>query len=471
MRVKDTFDVLASCVAIAADALAVFVGFLLATWVRFNSGWIPLFHDRYPERLYTMYAGGAAVTALVVLFTFQTLKLYVRPQLGSFADRIPRLVRGILTALLIAGSLTFILRTEPPFARLVAAIAVPVIMLTVLLERWLLFRWEIRLARRRRAVNHVLIIGADFLAERLRKALMREPRLCSEVIACLQVGDTPVHPKIPLDLVKGTFKEIRVFLETQKVDQAILTDTNINQAQMLELILLCEQNMVDLNIVPDLFRIMPNRVDLQTIDEIPLLGVIRWPLDLFWNRLLKRLEDIAGALLGLLLTAPLFLIVAWLVRRDSPGGVFYRQERCGEQGQTFYLYKFRTMRPDAESKSGPVWAVEDDPRRTRVGAWLRRTNLDELPQLWNVLKGDMSLVGPRPERPCFVLQFKEDINRYMWRHASKPGITGWAQVNGLRGNTDIRDRVKYDLYYLENWSLAFDFKIILKTFTSHENAY
>jgi lipopolysaccharide/colanic/teichoic acid biosynthesis glycosyltransferase len=151
--------------------------------------------------------------------------------------------------------------------------------------------------------------------------------------------------------------------------------------------------------------------------------------------------------------------------------VFFHQERCGEGGKAFRIVKLRTMRTDAEEATGPVWARPDDPRRTRIGAWLRAHNLDELPQFWNVLKGEMSLVGPRPERPHFVEQFKDDISRYMWRHASKPGITGWAQVNGLRGNTSIRDRIQYDLYYLENWSLALDFKIIVKTFFARQNAY
>ncbi len=154
-----------------------------------------------------------------------------------------------------------------------------------------------------------------------------------------------------------------------------------------------------------------------------------------------------------------------------PGPVFYRQERCGEHSKKFILFKLRTMPVDAEAESGPVMTAEDDPRRTRSGAFLRRWNLDELPQLWNVLIGDMALVGPRPERPHFVEQFKEEIGRYMSRHVSKPGITGWAQVNGLRGNTSIEERIKYDLYYLENWSLAFDFKILLQTILSRENAY
>ncbi len=471
MRVRDTYDVLASCLAVAGDALAVFAGFMLATWIRFESGWIPLFHDKPPAQLYTMYTGGAVVTTMVMLFAFQSLKLYVRPQIGDFAGRIPRLIRGVITGIVIAIALTFMVRTKPEFARMVAFLAIPTISLTVLVERWLLFHWEIRLARQRRTVNRVILIGADALAARLRTALQSEPRLRSQVVACLKIGEAAIHPDIPPDLVKGTLDETRGFLESHLADQVILTDTSIGQNRMLELLLLCEQNMVAFNIVPDLFRIMTNSVDLQTIDDIPLLGVSRWPLDRFWNRLLKRLEDVAGAALGLALAAPLMLLIAAAIRRDSRGPVLFRQERCGEQGRVFRLYKFRTMRPDAESATGPVWAVADDPRRTRIGAWLRRNNLDELPQLWNVLKGEMSLVGPRPERPCFVEQFKEDISRYMWRHVSKPGMTGWAQVNGLRGNTDIRERVKYDLYYLENWSLAFDFKILMKTIRCRKNAY
>jgi exopolysaccharide biosynthesis polyprenyl glycosylphosphotransferase len=178
-----------------------------------------------------------------------------------------------------------------------------------------------------------------------------------------------------------------------------------------------------------------------------------------------------GSTLGLVITGPVILVAGLLVKRSSPGPMFYVQERCGEGGETFRLYKLRTMRVDAEKESGPVWTQEDDPRRTRIGGFLRRHNLDELPQLWNVFRGHMSLVGPRPERPHFVEQFKGDIGRYMWRHVSKPGLTGWAQVNGLRGNTSIEERIKYDLYYLENWSLAFDLKILLKTLFARENAY
>jgi len=210
---------------------------------------------------------------------------------------------------------------------------------------------------------------------------------------------------------------------------------------------------------------------VQSLDDIPLLGLKRWPLEVFWNRAMKRSVDIVGGLLGLLVSLPVLAVVAVFIKRDSPGPVFFRQERCGERGKRFMICKLRTMPENAEKESGPVFAIENDPRRTSVGGVLRKLNLDELPQFWNVLAGDMSLVGPRPERPHFVEQFKTEIARYMWRHVSRPGLTGWAQVNGLRGDTSIEERIKYDLYYLENWSLAFDLKILLKTLLARRNAY
>lgn len=471
MRIRDTSDVLASCAAVVFDALAVFLGFLLATWFRFDSGLIPLFHDKPPAHLYGMYAQGAVVGALLFLLIFQSLKLYVRPQIGTFGDKIPRLVHAVVLGVLAAAALAFVLRTDPPFSRITTLISVVTILVLVIMERYALFRWELHLARHRKVVNRVAIVGSDSIAARLKKALKQEPRLGARVVAFFKTHEGEAHPDIPRELIKGSFDDLKAFIESNQTDQVILTDTSIDRNRMIELILLCEQSLVTFTLVPDLLNVMTGSVDMQTIADIPLLGVSRWPLDNFWRRLIKRCEDIVGALFGLVAMAPLMLVSAILIKRDSAGTVFYRQERCGESGRPFQLIKFRTMIADAEAETGPVWAVENDPRRTRVGAFLRRHNIDELPQLWNVLKGEMSLVGPRPERPCFVEQFKEEISRYMWRHASKPGMTGWAQVSGLRGNTDIRERIKYDLYYLENWSLAFDFKILVKTLFSRENAY
>ena len=204
---------------------------------------------------------------------------------------------------------------------------------------------------------------------------------------------------------------------------------------------------------------------------MPVLGVSRLPLDLFLNGLLKRTLDVAGALVGLVLSAPLIAVFGFLVYRESPGPVFYRQTRLGRDGKHFGILKIRTMRLDAESAGGVGWSRKEDPRRLRIGSLMRSLNIDEVPQFWNVLKGEMSLVGPRPERPELIQTFKEEIPHYNARHGIKPGITGWAQVNGFRGDTDLTERIRCDLFYIENWNLLMEFQILLMTFFRRSNAY
>ncbi len=464
-------DALASGLAVLVDALAIFGGFLAATWFRFHSGLIAV--DSLPPRLLFMYGWGAAITTIIFLFIFRSLGLYVRPQQGRFPGRIPRLIRATGLGILITTALAFAIRPEdfPPFSRLTIALSAGFILILIIIERWLLFRLEVHLARRGTNHKRILIIGTDMVAAHLKRGLESDPRLRSSVAGFITTGSNETVPEIQPDQIRGQVEQLDDILDTHPADQIILADSSIGHQRILEIILAAERNMITFNMVPDIFRIMTGSMDMQTVDDIPLLGVSRWPLDTFWNQMLKRCEDIFGALTGLIMLAPLFGAIALLIKRSSPGPVFYRQKRCGENGRVFTIYKFRTMHSDAEQATGPVWTVENDPRRTALGAFLRRTNIDELPQLWNVLRGDMSLIGPRPERPHFVEKFKNDIDRYIWRHASKPGMTGWAQVNGLRGNTSIAERIKYDLYYLENWSLALDFKILIRTFSAQKNAY
>jgi exopolysaccharide biosynthesis polyprenyl glycosylphosphotransferase len=230
---------------------------------------------------------------------------------------------------------------------------------------------------------------------------------------------------------------------------------------------------VDLQFVPDLLELRVSRMRLTEIGGIPFFAVREGALS-GADRIVKRTFDLVCAGLGTLALLPVGLVIALLVKLGSRGPLFYRQLRIGRDGREFPMVKFRTMRQDAEARSGPVWTVEDDPRVTGLGRWLRRFSLDELPQLWNVLRGDMSLVGPRPERQVFVEQFSRELPRYFERHRVRSGLTGWAQVNGLRGNTSIAERTLYDLYYVENWTLGLDIKIILMTIhhvLRGENAY
>lgn len=476
MRVRDTFDVACSAVTALADAAAVYGGVMLAYWIRFQSGWVHegwlpwLVRNRHPPL--EMYQFVALIAVPLFLFIFRSLQLYVRPQLGTFSERLPRLVRAVFLGVFISTALAFAVRTNPPLSRVTVLVAFFTVAALVLLERFVLFRVEYHLAKRRRTLNRLLIIGTDDIAARLKNAMESEPRLRTRVTAFLRTNDTTPHPGIPPELIKGAVSELSPILRSRQVDQVVLANqSDLTHERMSEIILDCEQSLVDFKMVPDFYRLLTIKMQMQTVDGIPVLGVEEWPLDYFWNRAAKRIEDVLGALVGLLLSAPIILVAAIAIKRESSGPVFYRQIRLGEKGRRFRIIKLRSMPVDAEKESGPVWAEENDARRTRVGAFLRERNIDELPQFWNVLKGEMSLIGPRPERPHFVEQFKEDIGRYMWRHVSKPGMTGWAQVNGLRGNTDLTKRVELDLFYLENWSLAFDFKILARTLFTRKNAY
>lgn len=470
MRKSDTFEVMASSLAVVMDGLAVFAGFLLATWIRFGTDWIPMRHDP-PPGLWPTYVPVAATVAVLHLLVFRALGLFVRPQTGAFAGKVPRLIRGTTIGTLLAAVLAFALQNDVDIARVVVAVSFLTITVILLTERAVFFRLERHMAKHSPEKNRVLILGTDTVASHVMRTLKREHMLRSKVVGFIRTDHQVTDEAVTEAMILGPLEKLPDLLESLHVNQVILTDSSLGHDRIVALILLCEKNLVQFNMVPDLFRIMTTSMDVQSLDDIPLLGLSKWPLDFFWNRCMKRIEDVVGATFGLIVLSPLMLIAAVAVKLTSPGPVFFRQERCGQNGRAFTIFKLRTMRTDAEANTGPVFTAKNDPRTTLIGRFLRRNNLDELPQLWNVLLGDMSMIGPRPERPHFVEMFREDINRYMWRHVSKPGMTGWAQVNGLRGNTSIAERIKYDLYYLENWSLALDFKIIVRTLFARENAY
>ena len=242
---------------------------------------------------------------------------------------------------------------------------------------------------------------------------------------------------------------------------------------MLDAIRNIGDEAVDIQVIPDIYEFITLRGGIEEFDGLPILNLRESPL-YGWNIVLKRLADVALASSAIIILSPVMLFIAILVKLSSKGPVFYSQERMSIGGDTFRMLKFRSMGEDAEKESGAVWAKENDARRTRIGTLLRKTSLDELPQFFNVLKGDMSLVGPRPERPVFISQFRKDIPKYMLRHKMKAGITGWAQVNGWRGNTDLTKRIEHDIYYIENWSLMLDLKILILTLYKgliNRNAY
>jgi Undecaprenyl-phosphate glucose phosphotransferase len=318
-------------------------------------------------------------------------------------------------------------------------------------------RWKAGIGLKR-----VLIAGASDLGKLVADKVLQHREFGFKVIGFLDdraSGDHIGYRGLPL---LGTLNEADEIIRQERIDHVYVALPLEEHVKMLGIVEATNREGVDVHVVPDLLQFIALRARLENLDGVPIISLNDVPLRGF-NSVLKRGIDFAisaTALLGL--SVPLAAIAA-LIKYTSPGPIFYKQERMGLDGKAFEVFKFRSMYQGAEDATGPIWARDNDPRCTTVGKWLRRLDLDELPQLWNVLRGDMSIVGPRPERPYFVEQFKHRIPQYMLRHKVKAGITGWAQVNGWRGNTSLEKRIEYDLYYIENWSVGLDIKIMCLT--------
>jgi exopolysaccharide biosynthesis polyprenyl glycosylphosphotransferase len=311
-------------------------------------------------------------------------------------------------------------------------------------------------------LKNVVIVGTNGFAVRVYEALAHQPGLGYRVLGfCSANGLGEMENTGAAHL--GPMERVPELIASQKVDVVLVALHYTDHPRLYELVRECEGLNTEIMMVPDTLEVMTSQVRITEIEGIPFLKLKTMPMTT-WGSISKRVVDIAASASLLVLCAPLFALIALAIKLDSKGPVFFIQERVGLDGKKFGMIKFRSMKTDAERHDREAGlGLKSDPRQTRVGAFLRRWSLDELPQLINVLKGEMSLVGPRPERTYFVEQYSKLVPKYLDRHRVKTGMTGWAQINGLRGDTSLEERVKYDIYYIENWSLLFDLKIILKT--------
>lgn len=322
-------------------------------------------------------------------------------------------------------------------------------------------------------IKHMLLVGYSRAAEEYIRKIKANPEWGYEVCGILD-DRVPVGAVYKGVRVIGEIDSLSMMLPENQLDEIGITLSLSDYDRLEAIVNICEKSGVHTKFIPDYNSVIPNRPYLEDMDGLAVVNIRRVPLTNLVNKALKRAVDFIGALVAILLFSPIMLIAAIGVKMTSKGPLIFKQERVGLHNKPFQMYKFRSMevQPDEEEKKG--WTKKNDPRVTKIGKVLRKTSIDELPQFFNVLKGDMSLIGPRPERPLFVEKFKEEIPRYMIKHQVRPGITGWAQVNGYRGDTSIRKRIEYDLYYIENWSMAFDFKILFLTFFKgfiSKNAY
>lgn len=407
-----------------------------------------------------------------LIVTYSALELYDARLLLRPHRSISIIFRGTFIWLLSFVGLSLAFRFEPSISRIFAVVSCITCIGAMITWRYLFYyaisssKWRERLTQR------VAIIGWNSEAERMVEAIDKDENHPYKVVGVIvtKAEDAENPRQFMGERMIGEFKDLEKILKNNPIDTIAVADLELSKEQLLETVHTCERLYVQFKIIPSFFQIFVSSLRMQSISGVPILGIDSLPITHVVNQVLKRAVDIAGGLVGCMGSLPIMIMMAIIIKRQSPGPIIYRQVRTGLHGKTFTIYKLRSMRLDAEA-AGAQWCVADDPRRLPIGAFMRKWNLDELPQFWNVLKGDMSLVGPRPERPELILKFEHEIPHYNPRHEVRPGLTGWAQVNGLRGNTSLVERVKYDLYYIENWSIWFDFQIMFLTFFKRDNAY
>ncbi len=466
---------------VVTDSLLAMTAFGLAYVIRFETAVIPAPKGQPPFEQYLVLI---PFIGLLVPLAFNLQGAYrLRRNRTRVDDFFSALVSGVLVVVVgLLGTLYFQVYVASPAARAGGAYEVSRLV-------WMLFlflcvgltyasRELVRLVMQRRfragiGLKRVLVAGTGELARHVADKVLEHGEYGYQIAGFVDDSagsDTIGYRGLP---VLGQVSEAAELIQREQIDQLYVALPLEEHAKMLELIEVANREGIEIKVVPDLLQVIALRARLEDLDGVPIININDIPLQGL-NSLVKRIIDVSISSAALAALALPFGVIAAIIRLSSPGPVFYRQERMGLDRRPFMVLKFRSMYEDAERDTGPVWARENDPRRTPVGRFLRRFSLDELPQFWNVLCGDMSLVGPRPERPFFVEQFRDRIPQYMLRHKVKSGLTGWAQVNGWRGNTSIEKRIEYDLYYIEHWSVTLDFKILWLTVVRvlfHRHAY
>ena len=453
---------------VVTDALLASWAFILAYGIRFESGLIPVSKGYPPIQ---QYIDVLPFVALLTPLAFQVQGVYRLRRGRSRVDDFFAVLIGSILAVVFCQFSTLYAQAYFLSIDVRAQGAVSQLVWALFLGLTVAFTYASReavrelLERRWRAgigLKRILIAGVGHLGRMVADRMLQHRELGYQCIGFVDDragGDHVGYRGLPL---LGTLGEIADIARRERIDHLYVALPLEEHAKLLDVIAMSSREFIDVKVVPDLLQFIALRARLEDLDGLPIININDVPLQGV-NAWIKRAIDVVLSSATLAVLALPLAIIAALIKVTSRGPVFYQQERMGLDGRAFSVYKFRSMYTDAEETTGPVWARNDDPRTTRFGTWLRRFDLDELPQFWNVLRGDMSIVGPRPERPFFVEQFKYRIPQYMLRHKVKAGITGWAQVNGWRGNTSLEKRIEYDLYYIENWSVGLDIKIMWLT--------
>ena len=435
------------------DAGIIGATYFFSWYLRFKSGFFVQDAGVLPAKTYF-----SALFLIIpgYLLLYSIFQLYMPRRVKSYRKELMDIIRANGIGFMIFILVLYFIKQEH-FSRQMLCIFFFINISLEFASRYLIrtILWKMR----KQGLNqkHILMIGESQMAEQYMDRLRENPKWGYQVFAHLKDEE-----------------KLERILEGNELDEVVIALRAEDYGKLERIVDVCEKAGVHTKMIPDFGNVISTRPYIEDVQGIPVIHVRRVPLNIMRNRAAKRAVDLIGATVAIILFSPVMLLTVLVVALTEEGSVIYRQERVGLHNQVFYMYKFRSMIMQDEEKEKAEWSTRNDPRITPVGKLIRRTSIDELPQLFNVLKGEMSLVGPRPERPQFVQKFRDEIPRYMVKHQVRPGMTGWAQINGYRGDTSIEKRIEYDLYYIENWTIGFDIKIILMTFFTgfiNKNAY
>ena len=451
------------------DAVVLVLSYFLAWLIRFVG---PMAATAVRTRSFQQYMMMLILIVPVYLFLYQAFTLYTPMRMQGRRLVLANIVKANSLGLLIL-MFTFYMVDEGDFSRSTYIMFYVINIVLQWAVRMLIFTLLKDMREKGLNQKQMICVGYSRAAEEYIDRVQANPQW-GYVIQGILDDNTPAGTEYKGIKVLGRIENLNVILPENQMDEIAITLGLSEYYRLEEIVALCEKSGVHTKFIPDYNKIIPTKPYTEDILGLPVINIRYVPLNNTFNALIKRTMDIVGSIVGIIVTSPLMLLMCLIIKLTSPGPLIYKQERVGLHNQTFWMYKFRSMEVQPESEEKKAWTVKNDPRVTPVGKFMRHTSIDELPQLFNILKGNMSLVGPRPERPFFVEKFREEIPRYMVKHQVRPGLTGWAQVNGYRGDTSIRKRIECDLYYIENWSIGFDIKIIFLTFFKgfiNKNAY
>ncbi len=454
---------------VLGDALIVLLALLLAWHIRFDTTLFGPIGGHLSIESYAMFAIFVVLPVYLILFYFFGLYKPFRNQSSIFSETTDIIKVNIMAFILLVAFLFII--DQPDFSRIMLLLLAIFGVILSVIERALI-RSFLRLIRSSdHNLKHILVVGDNELAYTFIRKIKSKKYLGYSVRGILGKKE---HLGYEIEGARfiGTFKDLENILSKHNFDRVVMAIPLEYFPKLTELVDICENAGIKAEIIPDYYKYLPAKPSVDMIEDLPIINIRYVPLDDAFNKFLKKTEDFIISIIAIIITSPIMLVTAIAIKLESPGPVIFKQERIGYKRKPFTMYKFRSMKVQDAEEEKNEWTTPNDTRKTRVGDFIRRTSIDELPQFFNVLKGDMSVVGPRPERPYFVEKFRKEIPKYMVKHQVRPGLTGWAQIKGYRGDTSIQKRIKYDIAYVEQWRLSLDIVIIFNTmFKRGKNAY